>query len=178
MPPPAKSSNFDISSAVGTDSTSAVGIGGGLDTAFADGTGSHADTGIGIGDNAISLGDNSSAIAGVGNGNLAAAISGGDATAGGSNSLSFADGANSDAQAIGLGDTAFIINTGSGFDQAMSGGTAAAPFSGSDLALIIGTDSTASAGNGGDWDLAGAFGDMLHASATGANFLLDILPSQ
>ena len=29
----------------------------------------------------------------------------------------------------------------------------------------------------GDWDLAAVFGDMLHASATGGNFLLDILPS-
>jgi hypothetical protein len=29
----------------------------------------------------------------------------------------------------------------------------------------------------GDWDIAAVFGDMLHASATGANFLLDILPS-
>jgi hypothetical protein len=27
------------------------------------------------------------------------------------------------------------------------------------------------------WDLAAAFGDLLHANATGANFLLDILPS-
>ena len=33
------------------------------------------------------------------------------------------------------------------------------------------------AGNGGDWDLAAVFGDLLHAMATGANFLFDILPS-
>jgi hypothetical protein len=169
--------NFDISSADGTGSTADVGIGGGLDTSFADGTGSYADAGIGQGNNAIALGTDSSAIAGVGNNDLATAISGGDATAGGLNSLAFADGANSDAQAIGIGDIASIINTGSGFDQAISGGTAAVPFSDNDLALIIGTDSTALAGNGGSWDLAAAFGDILHAMATGANFLLDIQPS-
>ena len=78
---------------------------------------------------------------------------------------------------LGGPDIASIINTGSGFDQAISGGTAAVPFSDNDLALIIGTDSTASAGNGGDWDFAGVFGDMLHATANGANFLVDILPS-
>jgi hypothetical protein len=58
--------NFDISSAIGSDSTADVGIGGSLDT-------------------------------------------------------SFADGANSDAQALGVGDIAAIINTDSGFDQAISG---------------------------------------------------------
>jgi trimeric autotransporter adhesin len=169
--------NWDISSAVGTDSRADVGIGGGLDTSFADGTGSYADAGIGQGNNAIALGTDSSAIAGVGNSDLAVAISGGDASAGGLQSFAFADGANSDAQALGIGDIASIINTGSGFDQAISGGTAAVPFSDNDLALIIGTDSTAFAGNGGDWDIAAVFGDLLHASATGGNFLLDILPS-
>ena len=113
----------------------------------------------------------------MGNSDLAAAINGGDATAGGFQSMAFADGANSNAQAIGIGDIASVINTGSGFDQAMSGGNAAVPFSDNDLALIIGTDSTAMAGNGGSWDLAASFGDLLHAMATGANFLLDIPPS-
>jgi hypothetical protein len=169
--------NFDISSAVGDGSRADVGIGGGLDTSFAYGTNSYADAGVGQGDNAISLGANSSAIAGVGNSDLAVAISGGEASAGGLNSLAFADGANSDAQALGIGDIASIINTGSGVDQAVSGGTAALPFSDNDLAFIIGTDSTAMAGNGGSWDIAGVFGDMLHAMATGSNFLLDILPS-
>ncbi len=156
-------SNFDISSpsapTARPPSESAAGLTPHSPTAPA----AYADAGVGNGNNAISLGDNSSAIAGVGNGNLAAAISGGDATAGGLNSLAFADGANSDAQAVGIGDIASIINTGSGFDQAISGGTAAS-FSDNDLALIIGTDSTALAGNGGDWDIAGVFGDMLHAS--------------
>jgi hypothetical protein len=169
--------NFDISSAVGTDSRADVGIGGGLDTSFADGTGSYADAGIGQGNNAIALGTGSSAIAGVGNGDLATAISGGDASAGGVQSIAFADGANSDAQALGIGDIASVINTGSAFDQAIAGGSAAVPFSDNDLALIIGTGSTAFSGSGGDWDIAAVFGDMLHASATGGNFLLDILPS-
>ncbi len=47
--------------------------------------------------------------------------------------------------------------------------------------MIIGTGSTAVAGSdlttAGNWDLAAVFGDMLDAHATGANFLLDILPS-
>ena len=170
-------SNFDISSAVGTDSTADVGIGDGRDTSFAAGTGSYADAGVGLGNNAIALGTDSSAIAGVGIGDLATAVNGGDATAGGFLSMAFADGANSDAQTIGIGDIASVINTGSGFDQAISGGNAAVPFSAFDLALIIGTDSTATAGLGGDWDFAGVFGDLGQATATGANFVLDIFPS-
>jgi hypothetical protein len=169
--------NFDISSALGTDSRADVGIGGGLDTSFAAGTGSYADAGVGQGNNAIALGTDSSAIAGVGNNDLATAVNGGDATAGGIQSMAFAYGDNSSAQALGIGDIASIINTGSGFDQAISGGSAAVPFSDNDLALIIGTDSTAMAGNGGSWDLAASFGDLLHAMATGANFLFDIQPS-
>jgi len=78
---------------------------------------------------------------------------------------------------LSIGDIASVINTGSAFDQAISGGTAAVPFSDNDLALIIDTGSTAMAGSGGDWDFAAVFGDLLHANATGANFLLDILPS-
>ena len=174
-------SNLDIAAAVGTDSKADVGIGGGLDTAFADGTGSYADAGIGHGDLATALGTGSSAIAGVGHSDLASAVNGGDATAGGLHSIAFAYGDNSDAQTLGIGDIASVINTGSAFDQAISGGTAAVPFSDNDIASVIGTGSTAIVGSGpataGDWDLAAVFGDMLHASATGANFLLDILPS-
>jgi hypothetical protein len=174
-------SNFDIASAVGPGSQATVGIGGGLDTAFANGANSAANAGVGQGNNAIALGADSNALAGVGNNDLATAINGGDATAGGFQSIAFADGANSDAQTAGIGDIASIINTGSGFDQAFSGGTSAIPFSDNDLAMIIGTDSTAIAGSSattaGDWDFAGVFGDMLHANATGANFLFDILPS-
>jgi hypothetical protein len=44
-------------------------------------------------------------------------------------SIAFADGANSDAQALGIGDIAAVINTGNAFDQAISGGSAAVPFS-------------------------------------------------
>jgi hypothetical protein len=89
------------------------------------------------------------------------------------------DGANSDAQTVGVGDVASVINTGSAFDEAVAGGAVA--FSDNDIATIIGTGSTAFAGSdpttAGDWDLAAAFGGMLHASATGGNFLLDILSS-
>ena len=176
-PPPGQAATLTSRPPSAPTAQADVGIGGGLDTSFAAGTGSYADAGVGQGNNAIALGTDSSAIAGVGNNDLATAINGGDATAGGFQSMAFADGANSDAQALGIGDIASVINTGSGFDQAISGGTAAVPFSDNDLALIIGTDSTATAGLGGDWDFAGAFGDLGHATATGANFLLDIFPS-
>jgi hypothetical protein len=103
-------------------------------------------------------------------------VNGGGATAGGIQSIAFANGANSDAQALGIGDIASVVNTGSAFDEAIAGSTSAA-FRDNDLALIIGTGSTALSGSGDDWDIAAVFGDLLHASATGGNFLLDILPS-
>ena len=79
-------------------------------------------------------------------------------------------GGNAEAQASGIGDIASIFNTGSALDQATA--------SGGDnlLAEIFGTGSTAMAGFG-NWDFAAAFGDLLHAMATGGNFLFDILPS-
>jgi hypothetical protein len=59
--------------------------------------------------------------------------------------------------ASGSGDTAFVIDPlASAGSFADAGGTSAAP---------------------GDFDLAGTFGDALHATATGANYLFDILPS-
>jgi hypothetical protein len=50
-----------------------------------------------------------------------------------------------------------------------------------DIATIVGTDSSAFAGADGatvgDFDLAGAFGNSLDATAIGANHLVDFLPS-
>lgn len=188
--------NFDIASAVGTGSQSEVGVGDSFDIASADGTNSSASVGLGNYDLAFANGTDSSATAGVGNGDLATAFGGGDANADGFLATAFANGVNTDANADGvlnsafasgtnaeanavngIGDLASIINTGSAPDIATAGGIDVNAFSNNDAAEIIGTGSTAIAGSGGDWDLAAAFGDMLHAIATGSNFLLDILPS-
>jgi hypothetical protein len=68
----------------------------------------------------------------------------------GTGDFAFADGANSIADAV------------NGYD---------------DTAVVFGANSTAVAGDGGpgDYDLAAAFGDMLHASAIGL-FQVDIVP--
>jgi hypothetical protein len=180
--------NLDNAIALGTGSAAIVGVGSSLNSAFADGTGSDAIAGAGNGDLATAIGTGSTAITVLGNGDLASATGGGAATAGGFLSNAFANGANStaaatgvadsatafggnaDAQASGIGDIASIFNTGSALDQATA-------ITGDNLlAEVFGTGSTAVAGVG-NWDLAAAFGDMLHASATGANFLLDIVPS-
>lgn len=97
-----------------------------------------------------------------------------DAVATGSNAVATVSGGNAEAQAVGVGDIASIFNTGSAFDQAIAG-SSSVPFSDNNLAEVIGTGSSALAGDGNDWDLAAALGNMLDAHATGANFLLDIL---
>jgi hypothetical protein len=85
----------------------------------------------------------------------------------------------------GEGDTATPAN----FDSALVLGNVTTPTSdeadavggSSDAAFVVapvGTVfSTAFAGFGFNSDLAGVFGDALHASATTANFMVDILPS-
>ena len=94
--------------------------------------------------------------------------------------VTIASGGNAEANAV-LGDNnlAFVFNTGSAFDQATAGG-AGNLFANNDIAEIIGTGSTATAGSdlttAGNFDLAAAFGDLLHAIATGGNFLWDIPP--
>jgi len=83
------------------------------------------------------------------------------------------------------GDLATAIDTGSSPDLAEAGGIMAAPalLGSNDIAFVLGTGSTAIAGPDfatetvGSFDLAAVFGDMLHAVATGSNFLVDILPS-
>jgi hypothetical protein len=180
--------SLDNATAIGTGSTAIVGAGSSLSSAFADGTSSDAVAGAGNGNLATAIGTGSTAITVLGNGDLATASGGGSATAGGFLANAFATGVgstatatgfsdsatalggNADAQASGIGDLAYIFNTGSALDQATASG-------GDNLiAEIIGTGSTAEAGFG-NWDLAAAFGDMLHAMATGGNFLLDIMPS-
>ena len=180
--------SLDDATAIGAGSNAIVGAGSSLSSAFSDGTSSTAVAGAGNGNLATAIGTGSTAITVLGNGDLATASGGGTATAGGFLANAFADGAgstatatgaadsatalggNAEAQASGIGDIAYIFNTGSALDQAT------ASLGDNLLAEIIGTGSTAEAGLG-NWDLAAAFGDMLHAMATGGNFLLDIMPS-
>ena len=106
-----------------------VAIGASDDTAFADGTGSSAEVGLGNYDLATALGTASSATAGGGNcDDSATAVSGGVASASDLQSSAYADGANSDAVANGIGDIASIFNTGSALDQATAtGATTSSP---------------------------------------------------
>jgi hypothetical protein len=73
---------------------------------------------------------------------------------------------------FGNGDLASIIDTGSTGDTATASGN-------TDIASVLGDDSSATAGGPGnyDYDLAAVFGDMLHAVASGGNGLVDNLPS-
>jgi hypothetical protein len=71
---------------------------------------------------------------------------------------------------FGNGDLASIIDTGSTGDTATASGN-------TDIASVLGDDSSATAGGPGNYDLAAVFGDMLHAVASGGNGLVDILPS-
>jgi hypothetical protein len=120
-------------------------------------------------------------------GNIAIAIgNGADANAtdatGDTGNFAFADGANSTAEAgfNGGGDSAVVIGANSTAEAGFIGGE--------DSAVVIGANSTAEAGFGipaslplfpfpipSDFDLAAAFGDMLHAFASG-NFMTDIVP--
>jgi hypothetical protein len=186
--------NLDIVGAVGTGSNAEVALGDTFDTAFADGTNSNASIGLGSNDLALANGTDSNATAGVGNGDFASAVGGGNANADGFLTTAFANGTNTvantagildgasvsgtnaEAQAInGIFDSASVINTGSAFDEAFAGGPSPT-FPGD--SFDIATGSTAFAGGDptttGDFDLAIVLGDMLHAIATGANFLFDI----
>jgi hypothetical protein len=189
--------NLDVASAIGTDSQAVVGVGDTLDAAFANGPESFANVGLGELDLAYA-GATSSANAGVGSSDLAIATGGGNANAEGFSSNAFANGVNSTADAnggflnsafasggnaeadavTGNGDSAWVFNTGSAFDQAIAGGTGNL-FSSNDTAEIFGTGSTALAGadptTAGGLDLAVVFGDMLHAIATGGSFLLSLM---
>ena len=180
--------SLDDATALGTGSNAIVGAGSSLSSAFSDGASSTAVAGAGNGNLATAIGTGSTAITVLGNGDLATASGGGTATAGGFLGNALAEGAgstatatgvantatalggNAEAQASGIGDIAAIFNTGSALDQAN------ATLGDNLIAEIIGTGSTATAGDG-NWDFAAAFGDLLHAMATGGNFLFDIMPS-
>jgi hypothetical protein len=177
------------------------------DVAIAYGAGSSATASGGIGDVAFANGSDSSTTAGEGNYDFASATgadSQAEAVYGDGDSATAANGeaftmtGNDDhASAINFGsadDFAYAINgnnnvataidTGSTQDFAFAGGSSGDAGSG-DIAYILGTDSSATAGThfgsaseiAGSFDLAAAFGDDYGASATGSNFVVDILPS-
>jgi hypothetical protein len=171
--PDATGNNFDFASATGNNVDAAAGndatftpdtTGSSFDSASASGN----NTGFGFTD--AFAGDN-------GSGDVASAV--------GPNVESFS-GRSLDADAPANFDSASAIgnNTTPTTDttEAIAGGGPFADVGGSsDTAFVVdplGTlGSTATAGLGNNFDLAGVFGDDLNATATGANFLVDILPS-
>jgi hypothetical protein len=173
----------DIATAICAGSTACAGSAaapcgdtpGQFDSAFADGTGSTADSGEGDFDYASASGDGSGA--GTGTGSFDAAIANGTdsgALAGGT-TIADASGTNTY-----LGNEDFAYALGSHTIADAGGLVVTKVPSSDDTALVFdpfGTEgSTAYAGEG-NFDLAAAFGDMLHADATEFNFLVDILPS-
>jgi hypothetical protein len=161
----------DIAIAIGNGST-ADAFGGTGDFALADGTNSDAGAGgtgpfgalgTGSNDSAIDIGNNTGtqngAEAGAGNNDIA--IDFGNNT-----------GSLNGPLAGNLGNNAFAIDVGNNTGNFL--GPSAGTF---DLASIFGNNDIAFAGSPGNFDLAAVFGDMLNATATGGNFLVDILPS-
>jgi hypothetical protein len=141
-----------IAIAIGNESFAGAGPDGGIfDVAFADGTFSNADADTSSFDAAFADGTDSQAFAGTDGGIFDAAV---------------ADGASSNADAdLGSFDSAFVDGTNSYAD---AGGieTGCTPFLLDCIPIYT----------PGSFDLAAVTGDMLHAIATGGNFLTDIVP--
>ncbi len=146
--------------------------------AFADGAGANASAGGGIGDIAEAQGSNASAAALGGNYDTAVDI--------GNNDDPFNYGAYAGADEYlfggpGNNDLAFVLGDNNFAGAGGSGGPLEPTLVGdNDIAAVFGTGSDASAGandfGAGNFDLATAFGDSLNPDATGANYLVDILP--
>jgi hypothetical protein len=98
-------------------------------------------------------------------------------------------GGNFDNALSGVGGGSAFADYGNGNDAtvfgsgiATAGGTSADVLGNNDIATVFGYDgSTADAGanltDPGSFDFASVFGDSLTATATGANFVFDIVPS-
>jgi hypothetical protein len=162
----------DIAIAFG-DGASATATGGAFDSAFADGTNSTATSGGGGNfDYASANGDGSSAAAGIGSGDTAFAS--------GSDSSAIASG---DTVTDAAGTTTYLGNDDVAFalgqeTMAGSGVLFTETASSNDIAMAFdpfGTAGSEALAGIGNFDLAEAFGDMLHAVATSGNFLADIL---
>jgi hypothetical protein len=157
---------FNTASANGTDSIVTATEGNYL-SAFASGTDSQAFAEDGNFDHADTIGNDAlSSVGGTGsnpsNWDYAAAV-----------------GANTDAESGAFGD----FTGASGGDVATVldltgtvGSTAEAGNGIGNLSSVVGDGSTAFSGFDGSFNLAAALGDMLHAMATGGNFLVDIVP--
>jgi len=167
---------FDSAFADGTGGvfgpTTAIATDGSFDSAFADGTASDAFAGHGSFDSATAGEFQAAADAGFGNGDVASIFGVGSAVA-----------------QFGNGDLASIYNPGGIPDLASAGGTSATVLGSNDIASVFdpaatianpmgsSADAGANLTTPGSFDLAAVFGDMLHAVATGGNFLIDIVPS-
>ena len=161
----------DVAIALGPGSE-ATATGGIFDSAFADGTASDAFAGHGSFDSATAGEFQAAADAGFGNGDVASIFGVGSAVA-----------------QFGNGDLASIYNPGGIPDLASAGGTSATVLGSNDIASVFdpaatianpmgsSADAGANLTTPGSFDLAAVFGDMLHAVATGGNFLIDIVPS-
>ena len=156
----------------GTDSNAyagfyAEGAGGNNDFATAIGTDSDAFAYAGNQDSATAMGTDAVVFAGNGNSDTASVV---DPTGTDGSDASALNGDNNFASVFGDGDAA----SASGWYNVYPGGN--------NIAEVFGTDSSANAGSepftaSGNFDLAAAFGDTLHATATGANYLVDIQPT-
>jgi hypothetical protein len=168
----AYSGTGDFAIAYGDDATASAGATsnpGILDFAFADGTDAGAYAGVGDRDSATAIGADSSASVGSGNGDTGFADgTGTSVTAGGESNAGTLELAGNDmyASAIGTDDNAVAEAALGGVSTASTG----------DIATIIGNSSDAYAGVG-DYDFAGVLGEALTSSATGGNFLFDLMPS-
>jgi hypothetical protein len=153
--PAASGGNFDTDIDVGNNTGTGLGGGAGF-------SGNH--------DTSTVIGDNGSAFAGFSGDNDSATVFDPTASASSPGSSAYAEDGNGNIAYV-LGDD--NLTRAGGIDGDLLGNN--------DIAAVFGTGSEAISGAGnsfpGDFDLAAAFGDMLHASATNASNLIDILPS-
>jgi hypothetical protein len=172
--------SFDGYSLLSTGTATAdSGTHGEFNFAFADGAGATASAANGTGDIAEAQGTDASAAALYGNNDTAIDI--------GSNNDPVNYGAYAGADEYlfggpGNNDLAFVVGDNSFAGAGGSGGPLDPYFVGdNDIAAVFGTGSDAYAGaeddfGAGDFDVATAFGNSLYPDATGANYLVDILP--
>jgi hypothetical protein len=171
--------SFDGYSLLSTGTATAdSGAHGEFNFAFADGAGAEADAQNGIGNVAEAEGTDAYAVASDGNSNTAIDI--------GNNANLIDQGAFAGDGGYlfggpGNNDLAFVLGDNSFAGAGGSGGPLEPTLAGdNDIAAVFGAGSDASAGandfGAGDFDLASAFGDSLNPDATGANYLVDILP--
>jgi hypothetical protein len=171
--------SFDGYSLLNTGTATAnSGTHGEFNFAFADGAGADATATGGTGDVAEAEGIDASAVASDGNYDTAVDI--------GNNNDPFNDGAYAGANEFlfggpGNNDLALVLGDNSFAGAGGVGGPLEPTVAGdNDIAAVFGTGSDAFAGandfGAGNFDLATAFGDGLNPDATGANYLVDILP--